>query len=55
MVAYTFSMQANYRNYREFHVYEKTVVLCDGRKIAYIGTISSAVIAAMTAQGVRIR
>lgn len=44
-----------YANYAEFHVYERIAVLRDGRRLHYVGIISPVVIAAMTAQGVKIR
>ncbi len=46
---------ANYAGYAEFHVYERVAIMRDGRRIGFIGTISPDVIAAMTAQGVKIR
>lgn len=48
-------MQTNYSNYREFHVYERLVIMRDGRRVNYIGTVDATVIAAMTIAGVKIR
>jgi hypothetical protein len=42
-------------SYREFHVYERVIVLRDGRRVAYVGPVSSAIVAAMQAAGVLIR
>jgi len=46
---------ANYANYREFHVYERIIVTRDGRRLAYVGPINPATVAAMKAAGVLIR
>lgn len=48
-------MQATYSNAAEFHVYERVLVLRDGRRLPYVGPVSSAIVAAMQAAGVQIR
>jgi hypothetical protein len=48
-------MIATYATYAEFHVYERLLVLRDGRRVAYVGPLSAAVVADMQAAGVKIR
>ncbi len=48
-------MQATYANYREFHVYERVLVMRDGRRVAYVGPVAATIVAAMKAAGVIIR
>jgi hypothetical protein len=48
-------MTATYATYREFHVYERIVITRDGRRVAYAGQVSAAIVAAMRAAGVLIR
>lgn len=44
-----------YANYKEFHVFERMIVMADGRKLHYIGNVSPAIIAAMQSAGVKVR
>jgi hypothetical protein len=48
-------MQATYANYRELHVYERIVITRDGRRLAYVGPITPAIVADMSAKGVLIK